>query len=279
MTPLGRPTRPTEGKASDSRGPGSGRDPGAGRVCGLGPSAHPGRQRVGRREQQRTEPVTPPPAPRPALGIHADHRAAHPGGFEASGAQLSCQGFVLTPPLRLAAWELGSDRRAAAAFEVPGAAAGSRRQPTQALGPPPHPRPGAPAPGLPSLCPMLPTLAARCLWGVECGGRKEGAARRLAPQPLGPSPNPNVAQAPRGRQWGQDLVPLPRLKIAGLGFVESPRGGGGRSRAWGGQEGGQTGNAPGPAQPQRTLWSAGQWAQPPGKSQEVPSDLPGAGVF
>lgn len=63
------------------------------------------------------------------------------------------------------------------------------------------------------------------------GGRKEGAARRLAPQPLGPNLSPSVAQALWGRQWGQDLVPLPQLKIAGLGFVESPRGGGGRSRA------------------------------------------------
>lgn len=48
------------------------------------------------------------------------------------------------------------------------------------------------------------------------------------------------------RQWGQDLVPLPQLKIAAWAVWKAPGpvgGGSSRASAWGGEEGGPAGNA------------------------------------
>lgn len=92
------------------------------------------------------------------------------------------------------------------------------------------------------------------------GSSKEGAARPLSPQPLGPNPSPNFAQAPVGEAVGPGFGPSPSAKNSSLGFVESPWGGGGRSRAavlW--QGGGSPGRKCPGAQgaPQQRLWSVG----------------------
>lgn len=67
-----------------------------------------------------------------------------------------------------------------------------------------------------------------CSGASQAQGLDGGQGRkRLPPRPLGPNPSPSFTQAPMvGASKGQELVPLPQLKIAASGFVESPWGGG-----------------------------------------------------
>ena len=153
----------------------------------------------------------PLPAPHPALGIHTDHKAANPGCFEAAGARLSCQGFVHTPPLWLAAWELGSDHRASAAFEVPGR--GYRKRSVA------HPGPGPTPPQALSPCPLGSEALATCsppwlpgvpgVWRLEWGAGRKGLPGDWLPSLWGPTSAPVLPRLSGGgsgaRTWSLSL--------------------------------------------------------------------------
>lgn len=110
------------------------------------------------------------------------------------------------------------------------------------------------------------------------GSSKEGAARPLSPQPLGPNRVPILLRLLWVRQWGQGLVLLPQLKIAALALWKAPGAGeeGAGLLSCGREEAAQAGNAPVPRGPPSK--GSGQRAQPPGKSQAVPLELHRTGV-
>ena len=126
-----------------------------------------------------------------------------------------------------------------------------------------HPGPGPTPPEGWSPCPLGPCTGHLGCPGVPWCGELGGQLPSLW------RPAPILPMLPLGKQWGQELVPLPQLKIAGLRLGGNPPGGGGRSGATGlGPPGVRLGRkcpgAPAPAAEVPLV------AQPPGKSQAVP---------
>lgn len=77
-------------------------------------------------------------------------------------------------------------------------------------------------------------------------GERKGLPGDCVRSLWGPTPALVLPRLLWVRQWGQDLVPLPQLKIAAWAVWKAPGpvgGGSSRASAWGGEEGGGAGNA------------------------------------